>query len=70
MSELLVSATADPNVQSKMEEVIRSKNDVISELHGELTRLRDAQTQMIGSYESKLAVYGIPAEELGFVPMN
>lgn len=66
MNELLVPT----GVQSKMEEIVHSKNDLISDLHGELQRIREATMQVARSYESKMAVYGIPVEELGFVPAN
>lgn len=70
VSELLVSANAEPGVQSKMEELVRHKNDILAELHAELQRIRDAHMQMTKAYESKLAIYGIPVEELGFIPAN
>jgi len=66
VNELLVPT----GVQSKMEEIVHSKNDVIAEMHSELQRIREATVQVARAYESKMAVYGVPVEELGFVPAN
>ena len=48
--------------------IIQYKNDIISELHHELQRVKDAHVTMTQTYQSKLAVYGVPKEEMGFIP--
>ncbi|CAD7937643.1 unnamed protein product [Amoebophrya sp. A25] len=68
VSELVASTGQEPGVASKMEELVRHKNDTIAELHTELQRIREAHTKMTEAYESKLAAYGVPVEELGFIP--
>jgi len=72
VSELLTSANVDPATQAgisqKLDQVILYKDDIIGQLQEEVQRIRDSHTTMVTTYESKLAEYGIPAEELGFVP--
>ena len=47
--------------------MIRYKNEFIAELHEEVQRIQDSHRQMVRAYSAKLAEYGIPTEELGFV---
>ncbi|CAD7922916.1 unnamed protein product [Amoebophrya sp. A120] len=68
VSELIASAQGAPGVASKMEDLVRHKNEQIASLHTELQRVRDAHHTMTNSYGSKLAAHGVPVEELGFVP--
>jgi len=65
---LVASAQGQPGVASKMEELVREKNEHIAALHTELQRIRDGHQTMTRTYESKLAAHGVPIEELGFVP--
>jgi len=72
VSELLLSSNVDgggTGISQKLDEIIEYKNDVITELHEDVQRIKDAHVQMIKTYESKLAVYGFPVEELGFKPV-
>eukprot|EP00397_Hematodinium_sp_SG-2012_P024604 GEMP01025633.1.p1 GENE.GEMP01025633.1~~GEMP01025633.1.p1 ORF type:complete len:478 (+),score=113.13 GEMP01025633.1:44-1435(+) len=70
VSELLMSANVEgggsAGVSQKLDEIIQYKNDVITELHEEVQRIKEAHTLMVNTYTSKLTVYGIPSEELGF----
>merc|ERR1712093_734920 len=72
VSELLISANVDRatagGISAKLDQVIQYKNDIITELHEEVQKIKDAHRQMIKTFECKLAEYGIPAEELGFTP--
>mmetsp|Transcript_4976 Transcript_4976/g.11957 ORF Transcript_4976/g.11957 Transcript_4976/m.11957 type:complete len:462 (-) Transcript_4976:90-1475(-) len=72
VSELLSSADVDPaattGISQKLDQVIGFKNEIVTQLQEEVDRIRDAHSTMVKTYESKLAEYGIPAEELGFVP--
>lgn len=72
VSELLASANVDHAVSSgisqKLDQVIAYKNDIVRQLEEEIERIRDAHRTMVKTYECKMAEYGIPAEELGFVP--
>merc|ERR1712093_858223 len=72
VSELLISANVDRatagGISQKLDQVIQYKNDIITELHEEVQKIKDAHRQMIKTFECKLAEYGIPAEELGFTP--
>merc|ERR1712136_577009 len=44
------------------------KHDIVSQLEEEVQRIKDSHHTMVKTYESKLAEYGIPPEELGFTP--
>mmetsp|Transcript_19275 Transcript_19275/g.46404 ORF Transcript_19275/g.46404 Transcript_19275/m.46404 type:complete len:463 (-) Transcript_19275:34-1422(-) len=72
VSELMVSGQVDQGtiagISQKLEQVIAYKNDILTELHEEVQKIKDAHAQMVKTYESKLAEYGIPLQELGFVP--
>jgi hypothetical protein len=72
VSELLTSANVDQGAQAgisqKLDQVIAYKNDIVGQLQEEVERIKDAHRTMVKTYESKLAEYGIPAEELGFTP--
>jgi len=73
VSELLLSSnveTGGAGISQKLDEIIEYKNDVITELHEDVQRIKSAHNQMIKTYESKLAVYGFPIEELGFTPVT
>ena len=56
MCQFRTSPQVDGGVQSKLEEIIQYKNDIIAELHGELQRTKDAHVSMARAYESKLGV--------------
>ncbi|KAF4658374.1 Dynein regulatory complex subunit 4 [Perkinsus chesapeaki] len=72
ISELLMSAGGGPataeGVSRKLDSVMANKNDAISGLQEERRRLQEAHAQLVRSFESKLAEYGVPREELGFEP--
>jgi len=72
VSELLTSANVDQatasGISQKLDQVIAYKNDIVSQLQDEVQRIKDSHRTMVKTYESKLAEYGIPPEELGFVP--
>jgi len=72
VSELLISANVDKavvgGISQKLDQVIQYKNDIISQLHEEVSKIKDSHKQMVRTYESKMAEYGIPPEELGFTP--
>uniref|UniRef100_A0A7S4TAX6 Growth arrest-specific protein 8 domain-containing protein n=1 Tax=Alexandrium monilatum TaxID=311494 RepID=A0A7S4TAX6_9DINO len=73
VSELVASASNDQTqvaggISQKLDEVIAYKNDIVAQLEEEVQRIKDSHTTMVRTYESKLAEYGIPPEELGFVP--
>jgi len=72
MSELLSPANMDPGttagISQKLDQVIAYKDDIVSQLQDEVSRIKDSHSTMVRTYESKLAEYGIPPEELGFTP--
>lgn len=72
VSEILAAANVDQStsagISHKLDQVIGYKNDIVAQLHEEVVKIKDAHKTMVKTYESKLAEYGIPAEELGFLP--
>jgi hypothetical protein len=72
VSELLTSANVDQatasGISQKLDQVIAYKNDIVAQLQEEVGRIKDSHRTMVSTYESKLAEYGIPPEELGFAP--
>jgi len=71
VNELVMSGSADQGVpgavSQRLDEMIEYKNEFIAELHEEVQRIQDSHKQMVRAYSAKLAEYGIPTEELGFV---
>jgi len=72
VSELLTSANVDQatsaGISQKLDQVLAYKNDIVSQLAEEVERIKDLHKTMVNTYELKLAEYGVPPEELGFVP--
>merc|ERR1719446_1466021 len=72
VSELLTSANVDQatasGISQKLDQVIAYKDDIVAQLQEEVQRIKDSHRTMVNTYESKLAEYGIPPEELGFTP--
>merc|ERR1711920_1072261 len=72
VSELLASFNVDQATQvgisQRLDQVIAYKNDIVAQLEEEVQRIKDSHSTMVKTYESKLAEYGIPPEELGFTP--
>jgi DNA repair ATPase RecN len=72
VSEILATINTDDaataGISQRLEQVIQYKNDIVSQLEEEVQRIKDSHKTMVRTYESKLAEYGIPAEELGFTP--
>lgn len=73
LNKLLETATIDPAtlgiIKTSLEEVENFKNEAIKEIQQELKRIREAHSNMVKTYEGKLAEFGIPVEELGFDPL-
>merc|ERR1719161_2863838 len=72
VSELLTSANVDQatasGISQKLDQVIAYKDDIVEQLQEEVHRIKESHRTMVSTYESKLAEYGIPPEELGFTP--
>merc|ERR1719482_330616 len=70
VNELVMSGSQDQvpgAISQRLDEMIEYKNEFIAELHEEVQRIQDSHRQMVRAYSAKLAEYGIPTEELGFV---
>jgi len=74
LSEVLAASNLDPValqvVSQKLEDVLNAKNAVIKDLQFEVARACKAHNDVVRTYESKLQEFGIPIEELGFVPLE
>ena len=72
LNEVLISANLSPSVVGKlnrnMEDILEVKNQTIRDVQQELERVIQLHNDAVRSYEAKLSEYGIPVEELGFVP--
>ena len=73
LNQVLSAASIDPRtlqtVTQSLEDVENAKNEQIVAIQGELKKIREAHSNMVKTYESKLAEFGIPVEELGFDPL-
>jgi len=73
VSEMVLSAELPPQnkgMSQKLDEIISYKNDVVTNLHDDIQHIKDAHREMVKRYESVLATYGFPKEELGFTAVQ
>merc|ERR1712039_359202 len=72
VSEIAANLNVDDatatGVSQRLDQVMRYKDDIVTQLQEEVQRIKDSHRTMVRTYESKLAEYGIPPEELGFSP--
>jgi len=72
LTEILAAANLDQGagggIAESLDQAVAVKDDIAAQLQDEVDRIRDMHRTMVKTYESKLAEYGIPAEELGFTP--
>jgi len=68
-TSVLRASNLDPvvlqNVTRKLDDVLSSKNDQLSELKYEIAKVQKAHDDLVRVYESKLAELGVPKSELG-----
>ncbi|MEE6518940.1 hypothetical protein FKM82_030268 [Ascaphus truei] len=74
LNEVLAASNLDPialtTVTRKLEDVLDSKNNAIKDLQYELARVCKAHSDLLRTYEAKMRAFGIPADELGFKPLE
>lgn len=72
LNEVLAQAQLDPSVlgqvKGRLEDVMETKNDTLRQLDMENTRIENIHKQLISMTRQKFIDYGIPKEELGFIP--
>jgi len=72
-TSVLRASNLDPvvlqNVTKKLDDVLSSKNDQLSELKYEIAKVQKAHDDLVRVYESKLAELGVPEDELGLEPL-
>jgi hypothetical protein len=64
-----IDPSALANMNNTLEEIELMKGESINQLEEELKKLKESHINMIKTYESKLAEFGIPVEEMGFEPL-
>lgn len=62
--------TAQERGPQRWEVVLKRKNEALADLRYELARVCKAHNDLIVTYESKLAQFGVPLEEMGFQPIR
>merc|ERR1712106_70083 len=74
LNEILAASNREPAALSvvtrKLEDVLDAKNGAIKDLQYELARVCKAHNDLLRTYESKLAAFGVPIDELGFKPLE
>merc|ERR1712188_161954 len=74
LSEVLQAAKLDPavvaSVTKNLEHVLGTKNRLIKDLQYQVHQCTKCYNDTIRVYEQKLPVNGIPAEEIGFEPIQ
>lgn len=72
-TSVLRASNLDPvvlqNVTKKLDDVLSSKNDQISELKYEIAKVQKAHDDLVRVYEHKLLQLGVPKDELGLEPL-
>eukprot|EP00501_MAST-03F_sp_TOSAG23-6_P000947 GSMAST32.ASY1.ANO1.983.1 assembled CDS len=68
LSHANIDSAVNSKVSRKWDDVIEMKNMTVRDLQQSLGDLIGKHNQMIEHYETKMLAYGIPVEELGFMP--
>jgi hypothetical protein len=74
LNEVLRRVDLDPrfvaDISKKIEDSLEVKNTILKNLKYSLAHATKAYNDAIRVYEAKLEEFGIPAEELGFQPLE
>lgn len=68
MGEILSHANLDKAAMKGGKDVIEQKNQTVRDLQQRLQEMISTHNHMVQHYEDKMLEYGIPVEELGFMP--
>lgn len=72
LNEVLARAGMESNaaasMKGKVDDLLKSKNQEVLDLQVEIERVTVAQQQLNEAVKTKLGEYGVPIQELGFVP--
>ncbi|CAM9622334.1 unnamed protein product, partial [Sphacelaria rigidula] len=69
LSRANLDAAAATQVKGNVENVLEQKSRVIADLEQEVSRVATAHARLVRAAERKLRDFGIPTEELGFLPV-
>lgn len=67
---LRMAGVQAPEVTSRLEEMVKKKNNAIQDLQYELARVCKMHDDLLQTYEAKLQQFGIPKEEMGFTTLR
>lgn len=71
MGEVLTMSNLEPSAMSvRIEKLLSQKNEKIQDLRYELARVCKLHEDLIETFKAKMIKFGIPLEELGFLPVN
>jgi len=74
ISELITQTQLEPHTMGvmfrKLETVLESKNDLITDLQYEVARVSKAHNDMLGAFETRFNKFGIPPDDCGFYPLE
>jgi hypothetical protein len=74
LSELLLSSGLDAatlgGVERGLQSILLDKNREILALEDEVKEWKQRFTRMMAEYEEEMRLYGLPVEELGFIPVK
>ncbi|CAM9470080.1 unnamed protein product [Ectocarpus sp. 4 AP-2014] len=68
LSRANLEAAAATQVKGKVENILEQKGRVVADLEQEVARVKTAHARLVRAAEAKLRDFGIPTEELGFLP--
>eukprot|EP00752_Nemacystus_decipiens_P012364 g10960.t1 len=68
LSRANLEAAAASQVKGKVENILEQKGRVVADLEQEVARVKTAHARLVRAAEAKLRDFGIPTEELGFLP--
>ncbi|CAM9514890.1 unnamed protein product [Scytosiphon promiscuus] len=68
LSRANLEASAAIQVKDKVENILEQKSRVVADLEQEVARVKTAHARLVRAAERKLRDFGIPTEELGFLP--
>ena len=63
-----MESNAAANMKGKVDELLQAKNQEVLDLQVEIERVTMAQSQLNEAVQAKLGEYGVPMQELGFIP--
>ncbi|KAF1784287.1 S-adenosyl-L-methionine-dependent methyltransferase [Phytophthora cactorum] len=74
LNEVLLHAKLDPaivdRVKGRLEDIMANKAEDLRELEAEMAQVRKLQQELVTAMQLKMSEYGLPLDELGFMPQT